>query len=31
MKETGLYTTDKDEIKERVKNLNLTNIFNGEK
>ena len=31
MKETGLYTTDKDEIRERVKNLNLTNIFNGEK
>lgn len=31
MKETGLYTTDKDEIKERVKNLNLTNIFNGQK
>lgn len=31
MKETGLYTTDKDKIKDRVKNLNLTNIFNREK
>ncbi|MBU3176647.1 FAD-dependent oxidoreductase [Clostridium estertheticum] len=28
MKELGLYTLDKDEIKAKVKNLDLTNIFN---
>lgn len=27
MKDIGLYTINKDEIKERVSNLNLTNIF----
>lgn len=27
MKTLGLYTTDKDKIKSRVENLNLTNIF----
>lgn len=29
MKELKLYTTNKEEIKERVSVLNLTNIFNG--
>ena len=28
MKELGLYTINKEDIKERVSNLNLTNIFN---
>jgi len=28
MQELGLYILDKDEIKEKVENLNLTNIFN---
>ena len=28
MKELGLYSLDIDEIKEKVENLNLTNIFN---
>lgn len=27
MQELGLYTIDKDEIKDRVKKLNLDNIF----
>ena len=30
MKELGLYTIDKEEIKERVNSLNLTNIFSGQ-
>ncbi len=30
MKELGLYTINKEEIKERVNSLNLTNIFSGQ-
>lgn len=28
MQELGLYTLDIDEIKGKIENLNLTNIFN---
>ena len=30
MKELGLYTINKEDIKERVSSLNLTNIFNSQ-